>query len=249
MTGSAYPSARPVQDRAWDAFVRALPTALTLVPIAMLCGVLAAQAGWGLTEVLLFSVLGFSGSGQLALLPLAGEGLGILTMLLMATSINSRYIPMAFATASRLPSARSPSARLLSACFGRAFTAHMLGDEAYAVENERDSVLAVVTIRLTIYSVWVLSNVAGVFAIGLMPQWLIGGGINLGFPASVVLLVLSLGQIKTRVPRIAAPWRRRVCEIALCVAVAMWLFMLLGKVGFWLPSIAFTTWRMWRAGA
>jgi predicted branched-subunit amino acid permease len=244
MTESAYPSARSVPDRAWDAFVRALPTALTLVPIAMLCGVLAAQSGWGLTEVLLFGALGFSGSGQLALLPLAGQGLGVLTMLLMATSINSRYIPMAFATASRVPAARSPSMFL-----GRAMTAHMLGDEAYAVENERDSVLAVVTIRLTIYSVWVLSNIAGVLAIGLMPQWLIGGGINLGFPASVVLLVLSLGQIKTRVPRIAAPWRRRLIEIALCVLVAMGLFTLLGKVWFWLPSIAFTTWRMWRAGA
>jgi len=227
------------KDGVWAAFVRAVPTALTLVPVAMLCGVLAAQASWGVVDVLFFSALGFSGSGQFALLPLAGQGLGILTMLLMAISINSRYVPIAFATASRLPRARAQ----------RAFAAHMLGDEAYAVESERDSVASVVTIRAMIYAVWVLSNVAGVLAAGLMPRSLLGADVNLGFPASVVLLVLSLGQIKTRVPRIAAAWQRRLLEIAMCVAVAMLLFMLLGKVWFWLPSIAFSTWRMWRVGA
>lgn len=61
----------------------------------MLCGVLAAQHGWKNLEVLLFSALGFSGSGQLALLPLPVEGIGVLSMLPMAVSINSRYIPVA----------------------------------------------------------------------------------------------------------------------------------------------------------
>ncbi|WP_277189423.1 AzlC family ABC transporter permease [Caballeronia sp. BR00000012568055] len=238
MTESAY-SGSGLQNRVWVAFVRAFPTAMTLVPVAMLCGVLAAQSGWSVEEVLLFSTLGFSGSGQFALIPLSGQGLGVLTMLFMAVSINSRYIPIAFATASRLPASRT----------ARAMAAHMLGDEAYAVESERDSVASVVTIRATIYSVWILSNVAGVLALGLMPPGLIGKGINLGFPASVVLLVLSLGQLKVRVPRIGAANSRRIAETALCVIVAMALFGMLGKVWFWLPSIAFSTWRMWRAGA
>ncbi|RAM64661.1 hypothetical protein RB25_03300 [Herbaspirillum rubrisubalbicans] len=214
--------------------LRAAPTALGIVPVAMLCGVLAAQSGWDGVDVFLFSAFGFSGSGQLALLPLAGQGLGVLTMLLMALSINSRYIPIAFATANRLPSARLP----------RILTAHMLGDEAYAVEQERDCSVAVVTIRLSIYVVWVLSNMLGAWMFSSIPEELINAHFNLAFPASAVLLVLSLRQLQARIAGSVAPWTRRTCEIAMCVLVAIFLCLLLGKVWFWLPSIAFTTWRM-----
>nr|WP_233170961.1 AzlC family ABC transporter permease [Herbaspirillum sp. ASV7] len=222
-----------------DAFVRTLPTALAIAPVAMLCGVLAAQHGWENLEVLLFSALGFSGSGQLALLPLAGQDIGVLSMLLMAVSINSRYIPVAFSTANRLPS----NAVL------RASGAHMLGDEAYAVERERDCAAVVVTIRSTIYGVWIFSNVVGALLFSLIPQELFDRGVNLGFPASLVLLALSLGQIKIRLPRICASWQRRTFEIAICVAVAIVLLLFLGKVWFWLPSIAFSTWRIKGASA
>ncbi|MCL1961354.1 MAG: AzlC family ABC transporter permease [Desulfovibrionaceae bacterium] len=225
-------------NNAWAAFVRAAPAGLALVPVGLLFGVLAAQANWNALEVLLFSMLGFSGSGQFALLPLAGQGMGFLTLLLVAVSINSRYVPIAFIAASRLP--RVPVRRVL--------LAHLLGDEAYAVERDHDASVSVLAIRLTIYGAWVLSTVAGVLAAGLLPRSL-PGGINLGFPGSVVLLALSFGQLKARVPRIAAPWHRRLVEIGLCITAAILLFAWLGPVWFWLPSIAFSSWRLWRAGA
>lgn len=227
------------QSPIWSAFRHTIPTALTLVPICMLFGVLAAQANWSVLEVFLFSLLGFSGSGQFALLPLAEQGMGFATLLLVAVSINSRYIPIAFVTASRLP--RTP--------LRRAFLAHILGDEAYALEHERDPLLRIMTIRLTIYGVWVASTVAGTIAAGFIPKHLFGPGVNLGFPASVVLLVLSFGQLKARIPLIDAPWRKRMIEIGLCLAVALVLLAVLGPVWFWLPSIAFSTWRIWKAGA
>lgn len=226
-------------DGPWTAFLRAVPTGVALLPIGMLFGVLAAQANWGAVDVLIFSLLGFSGSGQFALLPLADQGLGILTMLLMAISINCRYIPIAFTTSSRLP--RHP--------VRRAFFAHLLGDEAYAVERPHDPHASILAIRLTIYGAWVLSTLIGAFATELIPHSLLVEDINLGFPASAVLLVLSLGQLKARVPQISASWRRRLLEIGLCVAVALLLFTLLGRAWFWLPSIGFSTWRLWRAGA
>jgi predicted branched-subunit amino acid permease len=228
----------PEPTDAWTAFVRATPTAVAIFPVGMLFGVLAARAHWSSLEILLFSALGFSGSGQFALLPLVDQGLGFLTMLLMAVSINSRYIPIAFATASRLPHAPGK----------RAFLAHLLGDEAYALERERDPKAFIFVIRLTIYGAYVLSTVAGGLVVSLVPHSVLGEGVNLGFPASVVLLVLSFGQIKTRVPQIRAPWHRRLVEIGLCVAVALLLFTWLGRVWFWLPSIGFSTWRLWRAG-
>jgi predicted branched-subunit amino acid permease len=226
------------QSPIWAAFRHTIPTALTLVPICMLLGILASQANWSVLEVFLFSLLGFSGSGQFALLPLAEQGLDFATLLLVAVSINSRYIPIAFITASRLP--RTP--------ISRAFLAHILGDEAYALEHELDPLVRILTIRLTIYGVWVASTVAGTIAASFIPIHLFGPGVNLGFPASVVLLVLSFGQLKTRIPLIDATWRKLFFEIGLCVAAALVLLALLGHVWFWLPSIAFSTWRIWKAG-
>lgn len=238
MTPETHPS--PIeQPSAWAAFVRALPTGLAILPIGMLFGALAAQANWRTVDVFLFSVFGFSGSGQFALLPLADQGLGFLTMLLMAASINSRYIPIAFATATRLP--RPP--------IGRVLLAHLLGDEAYALERTHDSVTAVLAVRSTIYAAWVLATIMGAVAVAHLPRSLLARDVNLGFPANAVLLVLSFSQLKARVPNISAPWSRRIIEIGLCAAVALLLFSELGRIWFWLPSIAFSTWRLWRAGA
>jgi predicted branched-subunit amino acid permease len=222
----------------WTAFRRAFPTGLAVAPTGMLFGVLAAQANWSPFEVLLLSALGYSGSGQFALLPLAEQGMGFLTMLVVAISINSRYVPIVITTLNRLPRKPLP----------RALMAHLVGDEAYALEHQRDHLTAVITTRLTIYVAWVASTFAGVLMAGLIPSSWLGENVNLGFPASIVLLILSFEQLKSRVSQISAPWERRLLELALCVAVALILLALLGKAWFWLPSIAFSTWRLWKAG-
>lgn len=220
-------------------FLRALPTALTILPIGILFGLLASRAQWSVSEVLLLSMLGFSGSGQFALLPLAEQGVGFFTMWGLAASINSRYIPMAFISAPRLPK-ETPR---------RAFLAHLLGDEAYALEQESDPLRRMVAIRVTIYGAWVTSNVIGVLVADLIPKEVISTDLQLGFPASLVLMILSFDQLKARVPRINTTLVRKTAEIFLCVAVALFFFSWLGQVWFWLPSLAFSCWRLWRIGA
>lgn len=220
-------------------FHRVVPTALTILPIGILFGVLASRADWSVSEVLLLSMLGFSGSGQFALLPLAEQGVGFFTMWAMAVSINSRYIPMAFISASRLPNERPQ----------RAFLAHLLGDEAYALELESDPWRRVAAIRATIYVTWVLSHVFGVLIASLIPKEFVSTDIQLGFPASLVLMLLSLEQLKSRVPQIGAPLIRIAAEIFLCVSIALSLFLWLGPLWFWLPSLGFSCWRLWRTSA
>jgi predicted branched-subunit amino acid permease len=222
-----------------SAFLRTVPTALALVPIGMLFGLLASRAQWSVGDVLLLSMLGFTGSGQFALLPLVEQGVGFFTMWVVATSINSRYIPMAFISAPRLPKA-TPR---------RAFLAHLLGDEAYALERESDSTRQIAAIRITIYGVWVLSHVIGVLISDMVPKDLISANIQLGFPASLVLMILSFDQLKARVPRIDASWTRKLKEIGLCIGAALLLFICLGGVWFWLPSIGFSCWRLWKVDA
>lgn len=209
-------------------FTRALPSALAVVPVSMLFGILAYRADWSILEILAASVLGFTGSGQLALLPLADSNTSFLTMLLICASINSRYIPIALTTQHRLPS------KLLS----KWFAAHMLGDEAYATEKASDSTANVFTIRFTIFFFWVVSGVAGGALSKAIPDSWISGGIHLGYPASVVLVYLSVTQIKTRMH---GGYTRPALLMMVCLALAAVFVIFLGPTYFWVPSVLLTT--------
>lgn len=216
---------------------RVAPTCLAIVPIGLLFGVLAAQAKWSIAEVFIFSALGFSGSGQFALLPLADGAITLSTMIFLAIAINSRYIPIAFSTASRLPHKSVP----------RAIVAHLLGDEAYALEQPSDHPAVIATLRLYIFGAWVLSSVGGVLVASLLPDLSAFSNINVSIPASLVLLFLSVQQIHNRLfkeNRSAALLR----EVFICILAALVFFWLLGKLWFWLPSISFMTWRFMRVG-
>lgn len=97
--------------RSFDALRRAAPAALAIIPVSMLFGVLASRSDWSPIEVALIGLLGFTGSGQFAVLPLADSGAGLLTMLLLTASINSRYLPIAYVSASKAAAAAWASSR------------------------------------------------------------------------------------------------------------------------------------------
>ncbi|MCW3480880.1 AzlC family ABC transporter permease [Neisseriaceae bacterium JH1-16] len=210
---------------------RVAPTALAIVPVSMLFGVLASRADWSLLDVVLISLLGFSGSGQFALLPLAESGAGFFTMLLITASINSRYLPIAYMSSRRLPRAIGQ----------RALLAHMLGDEAYATEQEQDRPAAVWVIRGTIYLAWVLAALLGALLGRLIPTAWIGANVNLGYPASVVLMYLSITQLRLRLFEPGKRAAQALVAVGLCAVTALLLIKLLGPVYFWIPSVLLAT--------
>lgn len=207
-----------------QAFIRVLPSALAIVPVSMLFGVLAYRADWSVLEILAAGLLGFTGSGQFAVLPLAESNTSFLTILIICASINCRYFPIALTTGKRLP----------KPFVSRVLVSHMLGDEAYATERNNDTVAETLCIRLTIFTFWVVSGVLGaVIAKSIPPAWL-STNIHLGFPASVVLVYLSVLQLKARIIGI---YRKQTVLIALCMALAVACYSLIGATYFWLPSV------------
>ncbi len=216
---------------------RALPVALSVMPVSMLFGLLAARSDWSMLEILLVGLLGFTGSGQFAALPLSEHGADFLALLLVTASINSRYLPMALSTVDRLP----------DGAFKRACCAHMLGDEAYASERDDDSPGVVLRIRLVIFLVWVLAGVLGA-ALGevLSDSWL-GDDLNLAFPASAVLLYLAASQLKNRIGSLQGDWRVTLMRVGLAAAGASGLILLLGPVYFWGPGVLLATWLLGRS--
>lgn len=109
---------------------RIIPVGITLFPIGVFFGLLAAQANWSVIEVFLMSIIGFTGSGQFAFLGFANQGLqdiSLFTVFLVILSMNLRYIPMSL-------SATQP---LKTSILNKFFLAHWLADESYASEKPR----------------------------------------------------------------------------------------------------------------
>lgn len=205
-------------------FRRVLPSAIAIIPVSMLFGILAYRADWSYLEILVAGFLGFTGSGQFALLPLVEANAGFLTMLVICASINSRYFPIAFTTTKRLP----------KTFFARMFVAHILGDEAYATEKNSDTVKETVCIRLTIFVFWVVSGVIGAMIAKAIPNAWLSTDIHLGFPASVVLVHLSVSQIKMRVSGI---FHMQLVMVIACLLSGTAFYLLLGSTYFWMPGI------------
>ncbi|ROL63417.1 hypothetical protein BLX41_30835 [Pseudomonas protegens] len=210
---------------------RVAPAALAIVPVSMLFGMLAGRADWSLLEVALVGLLGFTGSAQFAALPLAQSGAGFFTLLLVSASINSRYLPIAFTSSPRLP----------RGFLQKAGAAHMLGDEAYATEHERDNPATVLVIRGTIFLTWALAGVLGAWLGQWLPQQWIGSEVNLGYPASVVLMYLSLAQLRSRLGLAHERRPAILSMVTLCVALTLVLIMLLGTLYFWIPGVLIST--------
>ncbi|MCQ4295167.1 AzlC family ABC transporter permease [Pseudomonas stutzeri] len=213
-----------------------MPAALSVMPVSMLFGVLASRSDWSMLEVLFVGLLGFTGSGQFAALPLSESGAGFLTLVLVTASINSRYLPMALTTIERLP----------RPAFKRAFCAHMLGDEAYASERDDEPPAAVLQIRLVVFFAWVLAGALGALLGGALPENWLSADINLGFPASAVLLYLAVSQLRTRIGLLNRARLIAIAAVALCAAGVSGLILLLGPVYFWAPGVLMATWLLGR---
>lgn len=221
-----------------NSFRRTIPTAFAIAPISMLFGVIASRADWSLLEVALISLLGFSGSGQFALLPLANSGAGFLTMLLVTASLNSRYLAIALMSSGRLPRATGK----------RALMAHMLGDESYATERNHDHTSAVLIIRGTLFATWVLSGMVGALIARFIPANWVGTGMNLGYPASVVLMYLCVTQIRSRMFKELTRVAPSLWATGLCIVTSLALIKLIGPMYFWIPSILIASVILRRTG-
>jgi len=207
---------------------RTVPALLAIIPISMLFGVLSAKADWSILEVFLISFLGFTGSGQFAVLPLAESGLGIMSLFIITASINSRYFPMAILSANRLH----------KNFFIRLISSHTLGDEAFVIENKRDSSADILIIRLIIFITWVLSSIAGALLVDHVPAHWISSNLNLGFPASIILLYLSFMQLSQVSKHF---YLLELSVIIISVGISVVSIITFGVIYFWIPSVIFTS--------
>lgn len=117
----------------------------------------------------------------------------------------------------------------------------MLGDEAYATENDQDTWQSLTIIRSSLFVTWVVAGVVGALLGGLIPATWLDADLNLGFPASVVLMYLSVSQLRTRLPLFCSPNTRLLLAVVACSLIALLLIVVLGPLYFWIPSVLIAT--------
>lgn len=155
-------------------------------------------------------------------MPLSESGASFFTVFFVTALINSRYFAIALSCSKKLP-----KNRIL-----RVLTSHTLGDEAYAIEQGHDQ-KGMLLIRFAIFVCWVIFGVLGGVIAELFPN-ILPEGINIGFPASLVLLFLAISQLRDR------PFKSgliTIPKVILGFIISGTLYYSLGKVYFWIPSI------------
>lgn len=208
-----------------------VPIGLALSPIGVLFGVLAAQESWGAMDVLLMSLLGFSGSGQFTYLGFANQGIdnvGYLSAFFIILCINLRYIPMSL-------SATHP---IRTSTVKKGVLAHFLADESYAIERKDDSIKTKAIIRGVIVFFWVASTTVGVLLSNIVPESASDMLRGLTFPVNAILILISLGNVLEFSRTHYSEYRESVYRIVLSVMVALLSVSLFGLEYFWIPSIA-----------
>ena len=108
----------------WHGLVQSLPFMLVLVPFGLLFGVVAAEAGLGLVEVLGFSTLVLAGASQFTAVQLLTDNAPVLVIIVTAIAVNLR---MAMYSASMVPWLGGASA------LQRGLIAYLLIDQTFAM--------------------------------------------------------------------------------------------------------------------
>lgn len=168
-----------------------LPLLLGVAPFGLVAGIAAVEAGLDLSQAVGMSVVVFAGASQLAALDLLGRDAPLAVVVLTAVVINLR---MVMYSASIAPYFREFSAKW------KAGLAYVLTDQAYALSIARyrssraiDEKAYYVGTAVTLWVVWQVTTVAGVFlGTGVPESW------GLEFTVPLIFLALLVPAMEDR---------------------------------------------------
>ncbi len=219
-----------IERRDLSVVAKVIPIGLTLFPIGLLFGLLAAQVNWSAIDVLLMSIIGFTGSGQFAYLGFSSNGIdnsSIIVVFSLILGMNLRYIPMTL----------TASTPINVNFIGKVSLAHWLADESYALESKGDSVRDKGIIRIGILLFWCTSTVTGVLLESYLPQAVLNGLKDSTFPINAVLFSLGFINAKKFFTGFNHSRLWLALTIIFCCGISIFLFLLIGSVYFWPFSI------------
>ncbi len=186
---------------------RGLPAAVALAPLGFAFGALARAAGWGVAAPIVFSVVAFSGAGQLGALAVLTAGGGVAAAATSATLLNLRFLPMGVSVASSLSGGR----------IRRLLEAQALTDASWVLAGRPDGTFdrrALIWCGVPQYALWVLGTIAGTL-----------GGAQLVSPAQLgldaVFPAFFLGLLSAEVRRRESRSRVGLAALGALLTIAL----------------------------
>lgn len=178
----------------------ALPFLVIVVPFAVLFGVVAAEVGLDMFQVIVMSVTVFAGASQFTALQLMVEGAPVVIVVLSAMAVNLRLVMYSAALTPHLGQATP---------WWRAVIAYCLVDQTYALsvtrfEDEPEwDLQARIAYYLGVFAplwpMWMGSTIVGALVGRTIPEWL-----ALDFAMPICFLALVGPMLKTAAHRAAA---------------------------------------------
>ena len=184
-----------------------LPALLGVIPLAVLCGATAVEAGLPAGMALGMSLVIFSGVAQLAVIELIGRDASALLVIVTVFLINLRFLMY---SASLAPHFRRLSARwkwsvgyLLSdhaySVFAARFAPEGRGAEDNRGAGELEKLQYFLGAALTLWVVWLVGTAAGAFLGARVPS-----GWSLDFALPLTFIALAVPAIRDRAAAAAA---------------------------------------------
>lgn len=183
----------------WAGFRDALPFLIVVVPFAVLFGVVATEAGWGLRETMAMSFLVIAGASQFTALQLLSEHAPTLIVIATSLAVNLR---MAMYSASMAPHLGA------APLWQRALVAYGLTDQTYGVaiqrftrEPARDvswKLVYFLGVAIPVCLPWYAGTWAGAVAGAAIPD-----GLALDFAVPVTFIALVAPALRS-LPHLAA---------------------------------------------
>ncbi|MEI4473113.1 AzlC family ABC transporter permease [Frigidibacter sp. MR17.24] len=181
----------------WQGFREGLPFVLTIVPFALLFGVVATEAGLDIVQALVMSVLVVAGASQFAAAQMIADNAPVLVVIVTALAVNLR---MAMYSAALTP-------HLGRATLGqRALISYLMVDQCYALaaqEYDRrpdrpvpQKVGYILGSALAVCPAWVAMTLVGaVFGGAIPPAFALDFAVPVTFLAMIAPMLRSLPHL------------------------------------------------------
>jgi 4-azaleucine resistance transporter AzlC len=157
----------------------ALPLAVAPFLFGAAFGVLALDAGLGVSGAITMSATTFAGSAQFAAATILDDGGGAAAAIVAALLLNARYVPLSLAVASIFPGSRRR----------RALESQLIVDESWALSGRsgRFEHGVLIGAGLLLYVLWIVGTALGTVAGDLLDPEAIG--LDAAFPARFLALL------------------------------------------------------------
>jgi 4-azaleucine resistance transporter AzlC len=213
--------ARDSRRAFWRGFRDALPFLVVIVPFGMVFGVLAAEAGWPMLEILAMSFFVIAGASQFTALQLLSENAPLMIVIATGLAVNLR---MAMYSASLAPHIGG------APFWQRALAAYVLTDQCYGIAINRYTLQPTMSmpakmgyflgVAAPVVIPWYFATDAGAAAGAAIPQ-----GLALDFAVPITFLALFAPALRS-LPHLAAAIVSVVVSLALAwMPYNLWLLI------------------------